>query len=92
MSYTPVLHSIANPHDSATWDKMASIKLNILKRWDTAATGVRTCCIKFVQRVVLVQTPGAIADPRVRDMPTAQKGRKHHADFVNSVQSRMKSH
>ena len=44
---------------------MASIKSNILKRWDTAATGVRICCIKFVQKVVQVQTPGVIADPRV---------------------------
>jgi len=44
---------------------MAAIKLNILKRWDTAATGVRICCVKFVQKVVQVQTPGAIADPRV---------------------------
>lgn len=57
--------SIANPHDSPTWDKMAAIKSNILKRWDTASTGVRTCCIKFVQKVVQVQTPGVIADPRV---------------------------
>lgn len=55
---------IANPHDSPTWDKMATIKLNILKRWDTASTGIRTCCIKFVQKVVQVQTPGVIADPR----------------------------
>lgn len=52
----------------STWDKMAAIKSNILKRWDTASTGVRTCCIKFVQRVVQVQTPGAIADPRVRQV------------------------
>lgn len=58
--------SINNPHDSATWEKMAAIKSNILKRWDTAATGIRICCIKFVQRVVQVQTPGVIADPRVR--------------------------
>lgn len=46
---------------------MAAIKSNIIKRWDTASTGVRTCCIKFVQKVVFVQTPGVIADPRVRD-------------------------
>lgn len=31
---------------------------------DTAAPGVRICCIKFLQRVVLVQTPGVV-DPRV---------------------------
>lgn len=50
---------------------MASIKSNILKRWDSAATGVRICCIKFVQKVIQVQTPGVIADPRVRGMSTA---------------------
>ncbi|MCJ1378400.1 hypothetical protein MMC17_001498 [Xylographa soralifera] len=55
---------INNPLDSQTWDRMASIKSNILKRWDSATTGVRICCIKFVQRVVQVQTPGIIADPR----------------------------
>lgn len=58
--------SITNPHDSATWDRMAAVKSNILKRWDTATTGVRICCVKFVQKVIQVQTPGAIADPRVR--------------------------
>ena len=50
---------------------MASIKSNILKRWDTAATGIRVCCIKFVQKVVQVQTPGVIADPRVRTISAA---------------------
>ena len=49
---------------------MATIKSNILKRWDTAPTGVRLCCIKFVQRVVQVQTPGIITDPRVRETLT----------------------
>lgn len=44
---------------------MAAIKSNILRRMDTAAAGVRICCIKFVQRVIQVQTPGVIADPRV---------------------------
>lgn len=58
---------IANPHDVPVWNQMASIKSNILKRWDTAATGVRICCIKFVQKVVQVQTPGVIADPRRPD-------------------------
>ncbi|CAF9909350.1 MAG: hypothetical protein ALECFALPRED_005526 [Alectoria fallacina] len=58
---------IANPHDVPVWNQMASIKSNILQRWDTAATGVRICCIKFVQKVVQVQTPGVIADPRRPD-------------------------
>lgn len=79
VSYVACCTSIANPHDSPTWDKMAAIKLNIIKRWDTATTGVRTCCIKFVQKVVLVQTPGVIADPRVRDpkVSTSCKGIHH---------------
>ncbi|KAL8730625.1 MAG: hypothetical protein Q9166_003938 [cf. Caloplaca sp. 2 TL-2023] len=55
---------ISNPHDSVTWDRMAAIKSNVLRRWDTAFGGIRVCCIKFVQRVVQVQTPGVIADPR----------------------------
>ena len=52
---------------------MASIKSNILKRWDTAPVGVRVCCIKFVQKVVQVQTPGVIADPRVRDVKVSPR-------------------
>ena len=68
LSYLVSVLSIANPHDVPVWNQMASIKSNILKRWDTAATGVRVCCIKFVQKVVQVQTPGVIADPRVRNI------------------------
>ena len=59
--------SIANPSDIPTWNNMAAIKSNILKRWDTAPVGVRMCCIKFVQKVVQVQTP-AVVDPRVCDL------------------------
>ncbi|KAL8791036.1 MAG: hypothetical protein Q9213_000243 [Squamulea squamosa] len=55
---------ISHQHDSATWDRMAAIKSNVFRRWDTASGGIRICCIKFVQRVVQVQTPGVIADPR----------------------------
>ena len=51
----------------------------ILKRWDTAATGVRICCVKFVQKVVQVQTPGLVADPRVCKVATAPSV-KHCAD------------
>jgi symplekin len=47
---------------------MSAIKSSILRRMDTAAPGVRICCIKFLQRVVLVQTPGMV-DPRVCNMP-----------------------
>lgn len=45
---------------------MAAIKSNIMRRMDSAPPGARICCIKFVQRVVQTQTPGLIADPRVR--------------------------
>jgi len=62
-----ILHlRIYNPNDGPSWQKMAAIKSNILRRMDTAPAGVRICCIKFIQRVVQVQTPGLIADPRVR--------------------------
>lgn len=60
--------SINNPTDESTWQKMAAIKSNILRRMDSAAPGVRICCIKFVQRVVQTQTPGLISDPRVRTL------------------------
>ncbi|KAL9627585.1 MAG: hypothetical protein Q9204_006463, partial [Flavoplaca sp. TL-2023a] len=55
---------ISNQHDTATWDRMVAIKSNVFRRWDTASGGIRVCCIKFVQRVVQVQTPGVVADPR----------------------------
>lgn len=48
---------------------MAAIKSNILRRMDSAAPGVKICCVKFVQRVVQTQTPGVISDPRVRTHP-----------------------
>lgn len=68
VSHVASFTSITYPLDTQTWERMAAIKLNILKRWDTASTGIRVCCIKFVQRVVQVQTPGVTADPRVRDL------------------------
>ena len=57
--------SCLNRADAATWEKMTVIKTTILKIWDTAAEGVRIACIKFAQRIIMVQTPGA-SDPRVR--------------------------
>lgn len=57
-------HTVITPTDSETWAKIASIKSSILRRMDTAAPGVRICCIKFVAAVVQTQTPGLIADPR----------------------------
>ena len=43
---------------------MTMIKQKILWLWDNAPSSVRVCCIKFVQRVVQVQTPGVV-DPRL---------------------------
>nr|POF12784.1 mrna cleavage and polyadenylation specificity factor complex subunit pta1 [Quercus suber] len=57
-------HTISTPTDTETWAKMARIKSSILKRMDISTPGVRICCVKFVARVVQVQTPGVIADPR----------------------------
>lgn len=60
-------HIIGDAEDGEVWTKMLGIKSNILKRMDSAPGGVRICCIKFVARVVQVQTPGVIADPRRGD-------------------------
>ncbi|GAB7357064.1 hypothetical protein MBLNU459_g7881t1 [Dothideomycetes sp. NU459] len=60
-------HIITTPNDSQAWQTMAAIKSAILRRMDSAPPGVRICCVKFVQRVVQVQTPGLIADPRRPD-------------------------
>ncbi|KAG9234339.1 hypothetical protein BJ875DRAFT_461740 [Amylocarpus encephaloides] len=58
---------INNSYDTSTWERMQAIKTRILRIWDTAAAGVRMCCIKFAQRVVLAQTVGPDADPRRGD-------------------------
>lgn len=55
---------ISNPEESGAWENMTAIKSNILRRMDTLPTGIRICCIKFVQKVVQVQTAGIISDPR----------------------------
>ncbi|KAL1957994.1 hypothetical protein VTO42DRAFT_5206 [Malbranchea cinnamomea] len=57
-------HIVDHPDDSATWEKMTAIKQTILRKWDTSPPGVKICCIKFVQKVVQVQTQGVISDPR----------------------------
>ncbi|EUC29400.1 hypothetical protein COCCADRAFT_106660 [Bipolaris zeicola 26-R-13] len=59
-------HTVSDPSDSQNWGLMFGIKANILRRMDSAAPGVRICCVKFLQQVVLVQTPG-VADPRRAD-------------------------
>ncbi|KAF2742608.1 hypothetical protein M011DRAFT_472068 [Sporormia fimetaria CBS 119925] len=60
-------HIISDPNDKQSWQLMTAIKSNILRRMDAALPGVRICCVKFVQQVVLVQTPAASADPRRQD-------------------------
>ncbi|ODQ52290.1 hypothetical protein SAICODRAFT_132914 [Saitoella complicata NRRL Y-17804] len=50
--------------DARSWKIMTAIKSRVLRLWDEGAEGVRICCVKFVQRVVFVQTPGA-KDPRL---------------------------
>jgi hypothetical protein len=57
--------SVSDRNDAHHWQLMLAIKSNILRHMDSAPSGVRVCCVKFVQQVVLVQTPGII-DPRVR--------------------------
>ncbi|KAG2415697.1 hypothetical protein HFD88_006888 [Aspergillus terreus] len=60
-------HIINHPDDAAVWENMTAIKQDILRRWDSFPYPVKICCIKFVQRVVQVQTHGLIADPRRPD-------------------------
>ncbi|KAJ5936375.1 hypothetical protein N7454_005010 [Penicillium verhagenii] len=60
-------HVVSHPGDSQSWEKMNTIKQDILRRMDSFPCAVKICCIKFLQRVVQVQTPGLIADPRRPD-------------------------
>lgn len=48
------------------WDTMTACKTRILEMiWSaTASTGIKLAALKFMQRVILVQTRGA-SDPRV---------------------------
>ncbi|KAI9719190.1 MAG: hypothetical protein M1828_006283 [Chrysothrix sp. TS-e1954] len=57
-------YTVCHPEDGATWQNMAAIKSNILKRMDMSPLGIKLCCIKFIQRVVQVQSAGVISDPR----------------------------
>ncbi|KAL5337825.1 hypothetical protein BJX70DRAFT_399302 [Aspergillus crustosus] len=57
-------HIINHPEDKQSWEHLEAIKQDLLRRWDSFTYPVRVCCIKFAQRVVLVQTHGPIADPR----------------------------
>ncbi|BCS21336.1 RNA-processing protein PTA1 [Aspergillus puulaauensis] len=57
-------HIINHPEDKQSWEHIEAIKQDLLRRWDSFSYPVKVCCIKFAQRVVLVQTHGLIADPR----------------------------
>ncbi|KAH6638005.1 hypothetical protein C7974DRAFT_422942 [Boeremia exigua] len=59
-------HTVHNSNDAQNWQLMSAIKANILRRMDSALPGVRVCCVKLLQQVVLVQTPGVV-DPRRPD-------------------------
>ncbi|KAK4560691.1 hypothetical protein LTR86_005269 [Recurvomyces mirabilis] len=72
--------TLSSPNTAELWSKMASIKSIILRTMDDSAPGVRICGVKFISRVVLVQTPGLIADPRrpeQNEISLALLGRDH---------------
>ncbi|KAK3072794.1 hypothetical protein LTR53_006166 [Teratosphaeriaceae sp. CCFEE 6253] len=55
----------ASADAAEVWAKMSRVKSLILRTMDAAPAGVRICGIKFIARVVQVQTPGSgIVDPR----------------------------
>lgn len=58
-------YSIHHPRENDLWEKMTAIKQDILRRLDSFQYSVRICCVKLVQRIVQVQTPGLVSDPRV---------------------------
>lgn len=49
---------INNSYDTPTWERMTAIKSRIMRLWESPLPSVQICCIKFAQRVVLVQTHG----------------------------------
>jgi len=63
-----LINSIHNSYHKESWEAMTAIKARILQIWDTAPTPVRICCIKFVQRVILVQTASNGMEQKVRSL------------------------
>lgn len=49
-------NSINNSYDTTTWERITAIKSRIFQLWSGEIPGVKICCIKFAQRVVLAQT------------------------------------
>lgn len=65
--YPLIFHYVCvrNTQDQKIWSQMVAVKSRILRLWESPLLGVRIACVKFVQRVLLTQTPG-MKDPRVR--------------------------
>ncbi|KAJ5082043.1 hypothetical protein N7532_011086 [Penicillium argentinense] len=59
-------HIVNHPEDTKSWEAMNTIKQDILRKMDSFQCSIKICCVKFLQRVVQVQTPGT-ADPRRPD-------------------------
>ncbi|KAK9461347.1 uncharacterized protein V1516DRAFT_675702 [Lipomyces oligophaga] len=59
-------HMCSNKSDRDVWHSLLELKSRILQIWEESAIGMKIICIKFVQRVVAVQTPGT-KDPRLAD-------------------------
>lgn len=77
--------SVHNANDAQNWEIMSAIKANILRRMDSAPPGVRICCVKFLQQVVLVQTPGVV-DPRVSSIGLSERHLlTHHSDLTTAM-------
>ena len=73
LTHSMSIISVSTPKDETTWQILSLVKTNILRRLDNAPAGVRVCCVRFIQRVIHTQTPGLVADPRVRhDLYTIQ--------------------
>lgn len=53
---------INNSYDTTTWDRVTAIKSRILQLWNGELPGIKICCIKFAQRVVLAQTVSIAGD------------------------------
>jgi hypothetical protein len=59
-------HSCTNKNERLQWDTLSRVKSRIIEfMWSpNAHAGVQFAAVKFLQRVILVQSRG-IADPRV---------------------------
>lgn len=53
---------ISNPQDVATWETMKAVKKTLLQGLDSMPTSVQMVGIKFMQRMVQVQTAAVVED------------------------------